>query len=328
VAGLAVVGVLMVAGCGSGTPAATPGVVRVTAAENFWGDIASQIGGSHVTVTSIISNPNTDPHLYESDPQDSAAIDTAQLVIANGLGYDDFVTKTLAAAGSSSRRVLTVQKVLGVTGSDANPHLWYWTSRLPTVAAAIAAQLTAIDPADSKTFAAGAKRFDASLKPLLATIAQIRKKYAGTPVGYTERVPGYLLAAAGLTVAIPSSFAQAIEDGNDPSPVDTATFDSDLTGHKIAVLLYNAQVVDAITTRIRQLAVSSHVPVIGVTETLPSTDANFQAWQLRQDRELLQALGGGAAHGRGQTGRLVAGREPALRRPGAVGRPRSRGRSR
>jgi zinc/manganese transport system substrate-binding protein len=283
---------LAVAGCGSGTPAATPGVVRVTAAENFWGDIAAQIGGRHVKVTSIISNPNTDPHLYESDPRDAAAIDTAQLVIANGLGYDDFVGKTLAAGGGSGPRLLTVQHVLGVTGSDANPHLWYWTARLPTVASAIAAQLTAIDPANRQTFEAGARRFDASLKPLLAVIAQIRQKYAGTPVGYTERVPGYLLAAAALKVAIPTSFAQAIEEGNDPSPGDTETFDADLTGHKIAVLLYNAQVVDAVTTRVRQLALSSHVPVVGVTETMPTTDASFQTWQLRQDRELLAALGG------------------------------------
>jgi zinc/manganese transport system substrate-binding protein len=294
--GLAVVAVAamawVVAGCGDSTPAATPGVVRVVAAENFWGDIASQIGGRHVQVTSIISSPTTDPHLYESDPRDAASIGDAQLVIENGLGYDDFVAKILATGGSSSRRVLDVQQVLHITGSDPNPHVWYWTARLPEVAAAIAAQLSAIDPADRATFTAGVQRFDASLKPLLATIAEIKSKYAGTPISYTERVPGYLVQAAGLVLGTPASFSLAIEDGNDPSPQDTETFDADITGHKVKVLLYNSQVVDAQTTQIKKLATSAGIPIVGVSETLPPTDSDFQAWQLRQDRELLDALGG------------------------------------
>jgi zinc/manganese transport system substrate-binding protein len=289
---VAVVTSVSLAGCGGGTPAATPGVVRVTAAENFWGDIAKQIGGSHVTVTSIISDPTADPHLYESDPRTSAAIDSAQLVIENGLGYDDFVAKTLDAAGGSGRRVLVVQKVLGVTAADANPHLWYWTARLPEVARAIAQQLSVIDPRDRASFAAGVRRFDSSLAPMLATIATIKRKYAGTRVAYTERVPGYLMQAAGLVLGTPASFSQAIEDGNDPSPQDAATFDADITSHDVKVLLYNSQVVDAQTTRIKQLATTAHVPIVGVSETLPPSFATFQAWQLAQDRALLRALGG------------------------------------
>lgn len=282
----------LTAGCGSGTLPTTSGVVRVVAAENFWGDIAKQIGGAHVEVTSIISDPNTDPHLYESDPRSAAAVGNAQLVIDNGLGYDDFIDRILATGGRSGRRVLSVANALGVTGANPNPHLWYWTSRLPQVAASIAAQLSAIDPAYRAAYRSGAERFDVSLKPLLATIATIKRKYAGTKIAYTERVPGYLVDAAGLVLGTPASFSQAIEDGNDPSPQDAATFDSDITSHRVDVLLYNSQVVDEQTSKIKELATTAGIPVVGVSETLPPTFPDLQAWQLHQDRALLSALGG------------------------------------
>lgn len=283
---------VLLAACGSdGIPGAKPGTVRVVAAENFWGNIASQIGGSHVSVVSLISSPNTDPHTFATDPRDAAEISTAQLVIENGLGYDNFVDKILATGGDSGRRVLSVQRVLGVTGDGANPHLWYWTARLPTVAAAIARQLSAIDPRHASSYRSNAEHFDKSLRPLLSTIATIRQEYAGTPIGYTERLPGYLVQAAGLRVATPPSFSEAIEQGNDPSPQDTASFDNAITGHKVDVLLYNSQVVDAQTTHIKQLAAHAGVPTVGMSETMPA-GRNFQQWQESQDLALLKALGG------------------------------------
>jgi zinc/manganese transport system substrate-binding protein len=296
----AVVAALVVAGCGSSAQPASgatatdapTGVVRVVAAENFWGNIAAQIGGTHVAVTSIISDPNADPHIYESDPRDAAALAHAQLVIENGLGYDDFMDKLLSATKNSSRQVLSVQKVLAISGDNPNPHIWYDTARLPQVAAAIESQLATADPADAAEFHNHAATFDASLQPLLDTVAQIKAKYAGTAVSYTERVPGYLVQAAGLVLGTPAAFSQAIEDGNDPNPLDTATFDADISNRKVKVLLYNSQVTDAQTTKIKQLATAAGVPIVGVSETLPPTDANFQAWQLRQDKALLAALGG------------------------------------
>jgi zinc/manganese transport system substrate-binding protein len=278
--------------CGSGSLPATPGVVRVVAAENVWGDIAKQIGGDHVEVTSIIASPTADPHLFESDPRTAGAIATAQLVIENGLGYDGFVEKTIAAVGDHGQRVLSVGDVLDLGRlADVNPHVWYDVPALPEVAAAIARQLSTIDPADRSAFEGGARRFVASLKPIRSTIAKIRRTYAGTPVGYTERLPADLLDAAGLEVASPTSFAQAIEDGNDPSPGDLVAFERVIREHKIKVLIYNAQVTDPVTRRIRELAVGSGVPVVGMTEMLPP-NTTFQAWQLRQARELLRALGG------------------------------------
>jgi len=270
------------------------GKLQVVAAENFWGDIASQIGGSHVQVTSIITNPNADPHLYESDAHDAAVVASARVVIENGLGYDDFIDKLLAASPNSRRRVISAQKVLNVTGSDPNPHLWYDTPKVPLVAAAIEQQYAAADPAHASIYAANLATFDASLQPIDAIVATIKQKYAGAPVAYTERVPGYLLAGAGLSIKTPPGFASAIEDGNEPSPADTAAMDKLMTGHGIKVLLYNAQTTSAVTEQVKALARAAGIPVIGVTETLPAGQPTYQAWQLSQAKALLSALGGGA----------------------------------
>jgi zinc/manganese transport system substrate-binding protein len=274
------------------TQSGSPKAVTVVAGENFWGNIIGQIGGSHVTVKSIISNPNTDPHEYESDASDAAALAKADFVFENGLGYDDFMNKLLAASPNSHRDVLSAQKILDITGSNPNPHIWYDTARLPEIATAICDELAKLDPVDSATFTSNTKAFDASLQPILTVIAQIRSKYAGTEIAYTERVPGYLSTAAGLKLGVPTGFTQAVEDGNDPSPGDTAAFDAAITHKTVKLLLYNGQVTDDETTKIKKLATSNGVPIVGVTETLPPTDKDFQAWQLRQAREILTALGG------------------------------------
>jgi zinc/manganese transport system substrate-binding protein len=276
--------------CGSSS---TPGgVISVIAAENFWGNIISQIGGTHVRVTSIISDPNADPHEYETSARNAAAVARARLVFENGLGYDDFMSKLLSVSAKSSRAVLSAQQILDVGGDNPNPHIWYDTARLPQVATAIATELSALDPADASTFKANGATFVLSLEPILSVIDQIKAKYAGVNIAYTERVPGYLIEAAGLKLGVPSTFTQAVEDGNDPSPTDTEKFDTAISHKTVKVLLYNAQVTDPATDRIKALAKSSGVPVVGVTETLPVSDKTFQAWQLRQASELLTALGG------------------------------------
>lgn len=265
--------------------------IGVVAGENFWGNIASQIGGDRVTVKSIISDPDADPHEYESDAADAAALSSASLVIENGIGYDDFMSKLLSAQPKSGRVVLSVQKILNVTGTAPNPHIWYDTARIPTVAHAIEQQLATISPADASTFAANEQTFDAALKPIDATVAQIKAKYAGTKIAYTERVPGYLTTAAGLKLGMPTGFTEAVEQGNDPSPADNVAFENAIKTKAVKVLLYNGQVTDAETTKIKQLANTAGVPVVGVTETIPPTDHDYQSWQLRQAKEILAALG-------------------------------------
>ena len=219
---LAILAVLVIAataltGCGSSQAPAIPGVVRVVAGENFWGNIAAQIGGRYVRVTSILTDPAADPHLYESDVANAVAVAEAGLVVENGAGYDDFLSQLLGATRHSGRVVVSAQEVLGATGPDVNPHFWYDIPRVPEVAGAIEAALARLEPGEAGAFAAGLTAFDASLGPIKAVIGQIRRRYPGAPVAYTERVPGYLLAAAGLEVLTPPGFAAAIEDGTDPS---------------------------------------------------------------------------------------------------------------
>ncbi|MHB1612704.1 MAG: metal ABC transporter solute-binding protein, Zn/Mn family [Actinomycetes bacterium] len=275
-------------GGGSTTPGGTA-AIPVVAAENFYGDLLSQLGGPYVSVTSVITSPDADPHLFEPGTATGLAISRARLVVMNGVGYDAFMTKLIDATPSPGRVVVDVGQALGVTGTEANPHLWYDVPRLPTIAAALTAGLTKADPAHAAYFAAAKERFVTSLAPLDAAVAAIKARYAGTPVAYTEPVPGYLIEAAGLTNATPPAFALAIENGNEPSPQATAAMEGLLTGKKVKVLMYNTQTVDQITERLRTLAAANGIPVVGVSETMPA-HTTFQAWQTGQVVALQEAL--------------------------------------
>jgi zinc/manganese transport system substrate-binding protein len=266
-----------------------PGVVHVVAAENFWGNITSQLGGPDVQVTSLITNPNADPHLFETDAADAATLAQAQVVVENGAGYDTWMS-ALLGADSSSPRVVTAANVLHVGGSDPNPHLWYDIPRVPAVAAAIAVALEKAAPQDTAAFKANLKTFDSSLAPLDATLATIKAHFHNVPVAYTERVPGYALAVAGLSVETPAGFARAIEDGEDPGPADTLAMQRLLDDHGVNVLLYNVQTVTPVTTQIRALARSHGIPVVGVSETMPAGATTYQQWQQSQLTKLLHAL--------------------------------------
>ena len=272
--------------CGSATAGSK---LDVVAAENVYGDIVRQIGGPNVAVTSILSDPNADPHLFEPGTRNGLAVAQAKLVIQNGVGYDAFMQKLEGASPNAKRVVVTIADALGVHGRNANPHLWYDVPRLDAIAGAVASGLERADPAHSAAYRTGLRRFDASLAPLRREVALIRASYAGRPVAYTEPVPGYLLAAAGLRNVAPDAFTRAIEDGSEPPPAAVAEMTGLATGRKIGVLLYNSQTVSPITQRIRDAAAKAGIPVIGVTETLPP-GLTFQQWQLGQAKQLYAAL--------------------------------------
>jgi zinc/manganese transport system substrate-binding protein len=281
--------VLVVSVTGCGQARSSGGAVRVVAAENAYGDVVQQIGGSHVSVTSILSDPNADPHLFEPGTRNGLAVSEAQLVIQNGLGYDAFMDKLEDAAPSSHRVVVTIADVLGISGANANPHLWYDVPKLNSVAAAIAAGLIEVDPSHAANYRAGRARFEQSLRPLRQLVAEIAQRFKGAPVAYTEPVPGYLVAAAGLSNRAPEAFTRAVEDGTEPTPQAVSAMDALISGHKIRVLLYNSQTVTPITERARTAAVRAGIPVVGVRETLPP-QRTFQQWQLAQARALFRAL--------------------------------------
>lgn len=283
--------VLVLAGCGSSkTPGESDGKVGVVASTNVYGNIVEQIGGSHVDVTSVLSDPNVDPHGYESNAKNAATVYDAKVVVENGLGYDSFMDELTSAAKSRGQKVVTASKVLGITGSDANPHLWYDIAKMPEVADAIAGALSKADSKHSAEYRRNATKFKKSLQPIEKVLADIKAKDDGAKIAYTERVAGYLLDEAGLKLGIPAGFTRAVEDGDDPSPGDTLAFDKALQKHTVRELIYNSQVTDKQTDQLKKQATDGGVPLVPVTETMPPKSANYQAWQLKQAEALRTAL--------------------------------------
>ena len=274
-------------GCGETTKSSTLSVVAST---NVYGDIVRQIGGSRVSVTSVLSDPNADPHLFEPGTANGLAVSKARVVIQNGLDYDSFMSRLERSAPSDNRTVVTIGDVLGIPGPDANPHLWYDVPALPKIAAAIEQALASADPAHASGYHSRLGSFVASLAPLQATVAMIRATHTGTPVASTEPVPGYLIEAAGLRDLSLSSFTHPIEEGSEPSASAVSAMTALATQHRIKALFYNNQAVSPITKRVSAAAQAAGVPVIGVAETVPA-GLTFQAWQLEQARALLRALG-------------------------------------
>ena len=279
-----------------GAPARTqaaPYVVNVVAAENEYGDVIAQIGRSHVHVTSIISDPNTDPHSYESSTKDAAAVAQAQLIVVNGLGYDAFMQKLENASPRAGRVVIDVGRVFGRRVGD-NPHQWYDPSTMPRVGELVVAQLARDDPADAATFRANLRTFDASLAAYTHAIAQVKRRFAGTPVAVTKPVFGYALAAAGLRVLTPSSFQLAIQEGNDPAPQDVQIEKGLFTGNKVKLFAYNQQAVAPITASLLPLARAHHIPIVGVYETKPRS-MRYQQWMLAEMTAVYKALSTGVS---------------------------------
>jgi zinc/manganese transport system substrate-binding protein len=240
-------------------------------------------------VTSILTNPTADPHLFEPVTSSGLALSRAKVVLQNGLGYDAFMTKLENAEPGKSRVVVTMADALDVHGTDANPHLWYDVPRLDRIGSAIATALEKADPPHAGAYAAGLRRFDDSLGPLQHEIASIGKRYHGAPVAYTEPVPGYLVTAARLRNLAPDSFTRAIENGSEPPPSAVAAMDELIAKQRIRALLYNSQSVSPITARLRDAARAARIPVVPMTETLPA-GVSLQQWQLDQARALAAAL--------------------------------------
>jgi zinc/manganese transport system substrate-binding protein len=278
---------LLLSACGTSTRAG--GNLDVVAAENVYGNIASQIGGHHVSVTSLLTSPTADPHLFEPGTSSGLAVAGAKVVLQNGLGYDAFMTRLENAAPSKGRVVVTMADVLGIHGTDANPHLWYDVPRLDRIATAIAIGFAQADPSHAVVYRRGLHRFERSLEPLRRELATIRTRFHGAPIAYTEPVPGYLVSAAGLRNLAPDSFTRPLEEGTEPSASAVAAMSRLVAQHRIRVLLYNAQAASPLTKRLRAAAQNAGIPVVPVTETLPP-HLTFQQWQLDQARALAAAL--------------------------------------
>ncbi len=280
--------------------------IKIVAAENFWGSLVSQLGGAHVNVTSIVSDPNADPHEYEANPADAEAIADAQYVIINGADYDNWALQIIAASNTPHQVVLNVQQMINtavnpgcinlpyyaVTGCT-NPHFWYSPYYVNATVHAMYIDLVSIDPTYKSYYTSQYAALNSSLyTSYMWGEEYIKQNYGGAPVASTESIFAYMANATGLKLISPQGFMEAVAEGNDPSASDVATFQQELEGGNstVRVLVYNEQTVTPLTQSIKALAAQYQVPTIGVTETIQPPNAPFQTWMAGEIYDLTNAL--------------------------------------
>jgi zinc/manganese transport system substrate-binding protein len=276
----------------SSSSAGSNTAIQIVAAQNFWGSLVSQLGGTHVNVTSIVSDPNTDPHEYQSNPSNARAFANAQFVIVNGAGYDSWALSLLAASNAPNQKVLNVQQLLGQP-VDANPHFWYSPYYVNDTVKAMYKNLVAIDPTDTSYFHQQYATLNSSLyQSYMSREKAIKQQFGGAPVAATEDIFVYMANATGLNVISPDGFMKAVAEGNDPPAADVATFQQLMQSgnSNVHVLVYNQQTVTPVTQQIKSLAAQNQIPTIGVTETIQPPDVHFQTWMGAELIDLQNAL--------------------------------------
>ena len=280
---------MLLSACGT-TTTGNSGPIQIVAAENFWGSIASQVGGSRVQVTSIITDPNADPHDYPPTNDDAKKVADAKYVIFNGAGYDPWVDNLLKANPVSGRKELNVGELNGKKEGD-NPHMWYNPDYVTAVANKIRDDLKAIDPTDANAFDQSAQAFlTTGLQRYHDLIATIKTKYQGTPVGATESIFAYLAPALGLNLITPASYLKAVSEGTEISAADKVTVEQQIKQKQIKVLIYNSQNSAPDTQALIDTAKAGQIPVATITETLTPATATFQDWQSAQLEGIQTAL--------------------------------------
>jgi zinc/manganese transport system substrate-binding protein len=287
---LLIVGVL--AGCGSSSSggSASSGQIAAVGAENEYANVIEQIGGKYVHVSAIESNPNTDPHTFEASPSVAQEVGQAKLIVQNGVGYDTYMEKIESASPDPARKIINVQKLLGLPDSTPNPHLWYKPTTMPTVAQALASDLSKLQPAHAAYFQANARTFDASLQPWTAALHQFSERYPATTVATTEPVGDYMLEAAGTKNLTPFSMQADIMNGTDPSPQDITLQNGLFANQRVKVFVYNQQVTDSLTEGFLKEAARARVPVVGVYETMPTPGYDYQSWMMAEVHALEKAV--------------------------------------
>jgi zinc/manganese transport system substrate-binding protein len=301
VAAALVVTILAVAGCGgAGATAGEGGKVNVVAAEDFWGSIAEGVGGNRVAVTDVITNPAADPHDYEPTGDDARALAGAQVSIVNGIGYDEWASKLLAANPDDSRVEVEVGDVLGLKAGD-NPHQWYSPESVKRVIAALVAAFEEADPGHDSYYEARAAKFESQgLADYHRLIAKIRGEFAGTPVGASESIFEPLAPALGLKLITPAGFMDGVAEGTEPSPSDKATADHQIADRAIGLWVYNSQNATPDVKRLNEDAEAAGIPIATVTETLTPEGASFEEWMVGELEGIdaaLQADEGGRGGG-------------------------------
>jgi zinc/manganese transport system substrate-binding protein len=263
--------------------------LNVVGGENFWGSIASQLGGTRVTVTSIINNPAGDPHDYESTPNDARTSAQADYVILNGAGYDDWASKLMAANPVSGRKVFTVASLLGKKAGD-NPHFWYNPDYVERVADQITSDYKSLDPGDSTYFSQQRAAFESALKPYHEIINAIKTKFVNQKIGSSESIYVYQAQALNLDLITPQAYLDAENNGTDPPASAVAEFNQQIAHKQIKVMMLNVQTLSNETRNLQQEIEQQHIPIVEITETIRPVGTKFQDWQVTQLQKLQEAL--------------------------------------
>ncbi len=285
----------LISGCAAGGGVghtSKGGRLVVVAAENTWGSIAAQLGGSQVQVTSIVSDPNADPHEYESSPADARLMASANYVIVNGAGYDTWADQLLAAQPEASRKVLDVANLVGKVPGD-NPHLWYDPGFVDQVVARITTAYEALRPAEFAYFEAQASAFTLLLAPYKQSVAYIQQHFANMPVASTESIFQYMAQVTQLDLVTPQTFMDAVAEGNDPPASSVVTFTDQIRANSFRVLVFNSQTVTPLTTQLKEEAAQRGIPAIGVSETIQPPMATFEGWMRGQLSAVIHGLNAG-----------------------------------
>jgi len=273
--------------CGSGSAAPADGKIKVVASTDVWGSVVKAVGGDDVAVTSIIDDPTKDPHDYEVKPADTAAVAGAQLLVSNGIGYDEFFSKAVSTVGKGKPSVVAFEVSGKQQAADTNEHLFYDLPTVKKVADKIAADLGGIDGARKATFDANAKAFDGKIDELITRIGQIP---AGKKVVVTEPVANYLLTAGSIADATPKAFEEAVEAGTDIPVAAVAEATALITDRKVDALVNNAQTETDLTNQLKAKAATAGIPVVDVTETLPAGTTDYVGWIGKEVDALSKAL--------------------------------------
>lgn len=263
--------------------------LQIVAAENFWGSLAGQIGGSHAQVRSMVTDPNADPHDYESTVADARAIANANYVISNGAGYDSWADKLVAANPSSNRLNLRVAQLIGASSQD-NPHFWYNPAYVNRVAERLEQDFIRLDPANTAYYHARYGALQQKLSVYQATIAHIKQRFAGTPVAATEDIFAYFAQASGLQLISPPTFMQAVAEDTDPPTNSFSQFQQQLQGGAVRLFIYNQQTITPLTESLQRIAIANHIPTVGITETIQPASLSFSDWMQKQSQAILEAL--------------------------------------
>jgi zinc/manganese transport system substrate-binding protein len=280
---------ICIAGLGLTSLVAHADSLKIVAAENFYGGVAGQITGDGASVTSILTNPNQDPHEFTTNASTAKSVADADIVIYSGISYDPWIDKLLGSAGKPNRVVINVADLIGARDGD-NPHIWYDPRTMPALGTRLVEALSKFEPAQAGAFQKRLDDFKTSMKPELDKIAAINAASAGLEVTATEPVFGYMADALGFKM-LNYDFQVKIMNDAEPGADQTAAFEKSLASKTAKILFYNSQVTDPTTERIRNIAKKSGVPVVGVTETEPPDQKSYVGWMLHELDGVEAALG-------------------------------------